>query len=169
MIISIHSPLAGRDFRGRVIAAVGHHFNPLAPRGARREILGGIADGTDFNPLAPRGARRPASPPPRPRATDFNPLAPRGARRHGRYTADPRCNFNPLAPRGARPASIGAMCLSAISIHSPLAGRDGRHRLEARQEHISIHSPLAGRDPPLRSAGRPRCHFNPLAPRGARR
>ena len=35
------------------------NFNPLAPRGARREMdLSGTCDHRDFNPLAPRGARQ---------------------------------------------------------------------------------------------------------------
>ena len=56
--ISIHAPLAGRDtvcFPGNM----GHpHFNPRAPRGARRFQLidGRVAE--YFNPRAPRGARR---------------------------------------------------------------------------------------------------------------
>ena len=78
------------------------NFNPLAPRGARRELVqinneiqifqstsssrsqtqavtsGAISFG-NFNPLAPRGARQTLTP--RVRELDyFNPLAPRGAR-----------------------------------------------------------------------------------------
>ena len=34
--ISIHSPLAGRDVWGLGLGWVLGHFNPLAPRGARR-------------------------------------------------------------------------------------------------------------------------------------
>ena len=80
----------------------------------------------------------------------FNPLAPRGARRswrmavrrNGRY-------FNPLAPRGARLPRLSAQCSPQdISIHSPLAGRDGHpHNPNLPFLKISIHSPLAGRDP----------------------
>ena len=56
--ISIHSPLAGRDPGAfRLSLFLGLDFNPLAPRGARRQA-GGVAGGPDdFNPLAPRGAR----------------------------------------------------------------------------------------------------------------
>ena len=58
---------------------------------------------------------------------------------------------------------------AAISIHSPLAGRDDEVPRSPGLPSISIHSPLAGRD----SAPWCRCsgtgYFNPLAPRGARR
>ena len=57
-------------------------------------------------------------------------------------------NFNPRAPCGARlsasrrllPASAG------ISIHAPLAGRDGSTQTTGGSRYISIHAPLAGRD-----------------------
>ena len=56
-----------------------------------------------------------------------------------------------------------------ISIHAPLAGRDGRARRSRRLTLISIHAPLAGRDPCLRAATRARrSDFNPRAPCGAR-
>ncbi len=56
------------------------HFNPLAPRGARRNFERLHNFHGYFNPLAPRGARphiilEPHTP------HHFNPLAPRGARR----------------------------------------------------------------------------------------
>ena len=79
--ISIHSPLAGRDaFDSSAVTASNQfqstrpsrgetmsffivffllsHFNPLAPRGARRGEGREILPEEDFNPLAPRGARR---------------------------------------------------------------------------------------------------------------
>ena len=55
-----------------------------------------------------------------------------------------------------------------ISIHSPLAGRDGVEPGAGIDQGISIHSPLAGRDCPPSPARRCRSYFNPLAPRGAR-
>ena len=55
--ISIHSPLAGRDIGGDNSTDVFTHFNPLAPRGARRDHKDRHSPGINFNPLAPRGAR----------------------------------------------------------------------------------------------------------------
>ena len=55
-----------------------------------------------------------------------------------------------------------------ISIHAPLAGRDGPLVLAGRHVIISIHAPLAGRDGPWKCPGRSRSHFNPRAPCGAR-
>ena len=101
-------------------------------------------------------------------------------------------NFNPRAPRGARPVAVlqrletlvfqstrptrGATqrvrdidSPEEISIHAPHAGRDQKRRGECRRHDISIHAPHAGRDqwaaPTLTSTA----HFNPRAPRGARR
>ena len=129
-LISIHSPLAGRDVVKQLSNyLLANDFNPLAPRGARPmpfsdcprrmiSIHSPLAgrDQTvpidqpfdiDFNPLAPRGAR-----PSPPQITsiipiDFNPLAPRGARPSGRFIWFLMVyNFNPLAPRGARQQKV---------------------------------------------------------------
>ena len=144
-----------------------------------------------FNPLAPRGARRrrcrqPIAP------SYFNPLAPRGARRPCPTTSAPGLRFQSTRPsRGETNVKATGNTGTFISIHSPLAGRDGtlvfdmlddrhfnplaprgaRHLLNkalVAASKISIHSPLAGRDQ-HRHAVQPRPdHFNPLAPRGAR-
>ena len=56
--ISIHSPLAGRDTRRFKRRQGLGNFNPLAPRGARRRSMRPFLSAHDFNPLAPRGARQ---------------------------------------------------------------------------------------------------------------
>ena len=56
----------------------------------------------------------------------------------------------------------------SISIHSPLAGRDPADAVVAGAGKISIHSPLAGRDGLVVDVDVVRGYFNPLAPRGAR-
>ena len=104
------------------------------------------------------------------RFANFNPRAPCGARPtipHKSQALTP--HFNPRAPCGARPNSAAAIRSRTISIHAPLAGRDGpRYRVVKvsskfqstrplrgatlckvgvpRVLDISIHAPLAGRD-----------------------
>ena len=127
-MVSIHSPLAGRDIRTARRNTQWKAFQSTRPsRGETGEPDTVSAQGRGFNPLAPRGARLiPGGM--ACRAVRFNPLAPRGAR-HRR------------AERGGR--------AEAVSIHSPLAGRDVfPGSSEGMDETVSIHSPLAGRDSP---------------------
>ena len=80
----------------------------------------------DFNPLAPRGARHKAKIV-RSMKKLFQSTRPsRGETCHGKTLMMEENHFNPLAPRGARPEP-GILCGKgfSISIHSPLAGRDG--------------------------------------------
>ena len=61
----------------------------------------------------------------------------------------------PLAGRDGKYVRCGAVLVN-ISIHAPLAGRDGGLTMADYIERISIHAPLAGRDAgaqslPLRS------------------
>ena len=148
-IISIHSPLAGRDSNGQQYGAARRDFNPLAPRGRDAGVEASVTRDPEFQSTRPsRGETSPDGGPVKLRKY-FNPLAPRGARRPSPPAGRPRTTyFNPLAPRGAR-RNAAEYCAnrSAISIHSPLAGRDLyvlRDRIAA--DFISIHSPLAGRD-----------------------
>ena len=170
-IISIHSPLAGRD-SGRSRQSGGlDNFNPLAPRGARRFLVFPIPlRQVYFNPLAPRGARHPADE--RHQRCDHisihSPLAGRdGSDRKYRL---PLKDFNPLAPRGARQKVLkkaGGLC--EISIHSPLAGRDGAHEHEIDMiMRFQSTRPSRGETHAGGTGGRGKSHFNPLAPRGAR-
>ena len=55
-----------------------------------------------------------------------------------------------------------------ISIHAPLAGRDGKSPDVLAECAISIHAPLAGRDRTCHSLRALPVDFNPRAPRGAR-
>ncbi len=101
--ISIHSPLAGRDYVYRGMPRSSYNFNPLAPRGARPVACGIPVSAGDIS--------------------IHSPLAGRDGDRAGRWP-DLRY-FNPLAPRGARQAEGGGQGMNEyISIHSPLAGRD---------------------------------------------
>ena len=77
--ISIHAPLAGRDWCRRDCGRSRWNFNPRAPCGARL-TCGGIGGAAiDFNPRAPCGARRLQCRVPK-KKSHFNPRAPCGAR-----------------------------------------------------------------------------------------
>ena len=146
--ISIHSPRVGRDGPDGGDGARRNHFNPLAPRGARR---GRALHRPNPHPISIHSPRVG-------RDVTLTVIA---------LTED---NFNPLAPRGARrPKNGRRRRRHTISIHSPRVGRDlGRQPVPALGR-ISIHSPRVGRDAAERaeqSGGRQ--DFNPLAPRGAR-
>ena len=170
--ISIHSPLAGRDF-GRVNGESDMaNFNPLAPRGARPGEGFGIFHSSLISihsPLAGRDGRAAGRIPvpsafqsTRPSrgetntcaiivmtAMEFQSTRPsRGETRSGAGCGGHRRDFNPLAPRGARlNGKDTSMQAITISIHSPLAGRDEAIQNNTVVMQISIHSPLAGRDP----------------------
>ena len=124
--ITIHSPLAGRDRSENDSQQRSRNFNPPAPRGARRPWGLKCATFSAFQSTRPSRGETPCS------------------------HAGPQrlCDFNPLAPRGARhEPGVRTIGRTEISIHSPLAGRDGRGQGAGLPAVcISIHSPLAGRD-----------------------
>ena len=102
VIISTHTPLAGRDLFGDMFFALFSDFYSHAPRGARRSrtVLSGCLR-IHFYSHAPRGAR-PTWSATTVQSLDFYSHAPRGARRlrTGRLLC--RDNFYSHAPRGAR-------------------------------------------------------------------
>ena len=125
-IISIHAPLAGRDNERLFLVTILIIFQSTRPlRGATLCAVPILPSKTSFQSTRPL----------------------RGATRRGAW-AGTRCrNFNPRAPCGARLSGAIRLSTARISIHAPLAGRDGttvvgKHR---------------------------RRHFNPRAPCGARR
>ena len=125
-------------------------------------------------------------------AGNFNPRAPCGARPALLGDKDFPAKFQSTRPlRGATVALIHAHGEVGISIHAPLAGRDGSvrpvwiadHDFNPRapcgarrdqtichntSEVISIHAPLAGRDHTRQSLAGLGINFNPRAPCGAR-
>ena len=145
----------------------------------------------NFNPRTPRGARRKNA------AHDkfflyFNPRAPCGARQHLAIWTISSPEFQSTRPsRGATARSDLIQRLGDISIHAPLAGRDGgRSDRHTHQQHFNPRAPRRarpksmryvqpaalfqstrpyGRDDPNRAQGSFRPNFNPRAPRGARR
>ena len=123
----------------------------------------------------------------------FQPTRPlRGATNMGRRKLPARLNFNPRAPCGARLASLGAMfhcdtnfnprapcgarrcelslllCQFVFQPTRPLRGATVSPSKIRNLYNISTHAPLAGRDRTASSMKRPRRHFNPRAPCGAR-
>ena len=168
-IISIHSPLAGRDTnRGRRIKA-DWHFNPLAPRGARPMIRLWAYSLTIFQSTRPsRGETHKV--PLGPKAKKISIHSPLAGRDHTGYNILCRIKISihsPLAGRDLFPLSQ----FSTVTYFNPLAPRGARQRGPWKWKWvyvISIHSPLAGRDTDKGRAGCERAYFNPLAPRGAR-
>ena len=167
-IISIHAPLAGRDYQRR-----GHRNKsrisihaPLAGRDLPHRLRGPAGPISIHAPLAGRDRADPQAPAD---FRHFNPRAPCGARLPAPLRPARAAHISihaPLAGRDRlrpRPEDRGD-----ISIHAPLAGRDLYRRRGKDLADISIHAPLAGRDLP-RSTGRcRRTDFNPRAPCGAR-
>ena len=148
--ISIHVPREGHD-RGFLPLFVRRWlFQSTCPaRGTTRR-------GRDVRPAQPY----------------FNPRAPRGARPSStRFISTKIIYFNPRAPRGARRLGEAvAVTPLRISIHVPREGHDAEASdAIAQSSGISIHVPREGHDFCSRLHACPGCHFNPRAPRGARR
>ena len=102
------------------------HFNPRAPRGARRTVRRDVEQMQKFQSTCPaRGTTKNKEKCVK-RVDNFNPRAPRGARRRQRQQL-----------RGA----------PHISIHVPREGHDELlDELSDRQREISIHVPREGHD-----------------------
>ena len=172
LVISIHAPLAGRDYGALcILHKLEGYFNPRAPCGARpfihhqgissegfqstRPLRGATArtpptrSGSQISIHAPLAGRDFSSRKPRYDRGNFNPRAPCGARLEAPRLAGAHArDFNPRAPCGARRSSDpDGVHTVRISIHAPLAGRDRRRGVVYRDLAISIHAPLAGRDP----------------------
>ena len=210
------APCGARRYTGRRLETYNPDFNPRAPCGARpngdfnvsvhvgisiHAPLAGrdeaVADDwweqciSIHAPLAGRDAHRC---PPDGRDPPFQSTRPlRGATRLGRMVTKYVLEFQSTRPlRGATGSAECGDQIRVISIHAPLAGRDGhaiRDRLKlcdfnprapcgARRfpEHriayrcrISIHAPLAGRDADGYATVVDFYDFNPRAPCGARR
>ena len=169
-VISIHSPLAGRDRscrrRSIVCRRISIH-SPLAGRDTARSASPRTV--SDFNPLAPRGARHVVDVQ-GPALHEFQSTRPsRGETPRRRGPPRRASGFQSTRPsRGETGPERHHHGQDEISIHSPLAGRDPDDAEDDTEGGISIHSPLAGRDTSASSPARYGSNFNPLAPRGAR-
>ena len=171
--ISTHTPLAGRDLGARCHMRGSHisTHTPLAGRDgytSRRVSDGGISTHT---PLAGRDREAQDS---RRRAMHFYSHAPCGARLSKNSAKNWAWEFLLTRPlRGATQHETKMFFASEISTHTPLAGRDG----EQEEEHhhpcpFLLTRPLRGATR-QHSAGPPPCTgistHTPLAGRDARR
>ena len=170
VIISIHSPRAGRDLRPGAAPCPLWNFNPLAPCGARhalrqRQIIVHCisihspragrdqeaqlpAHGGQISIHSPRAGRDPGASPPALATPNFNPLAPCGARRSAWNIWRETKIFQSTRPvRGETPGH--AKKIHCMGYFNPLAPCGARHGF--------INDWLQG------------INFNPLAPCGARR
>ena len=124
MIISTHTPLAGRDEIRNFIVSLQLDFYSHAPCGARREYIRGwfIERISTHTPLAGRDVCL---------VSDFLSII--------RFLLT-----RPL--RGATQFLQKWIDDNSISTHTPLAGRDYKHPCTCDRSAISTHTPLAGRD-----------------------
>ena len=128
IVISIHAPLAGRDRFRCAIAANLTKFQSTRPlRGATLPAYINLIAEHTFQSTRPLRGATGTRLPPRYSGRYFNPRAPCGARPRLICAAlCPHQHFNPRAPCGARrDARRRDHHGTVISIHAPLAGRDG--------------------------------------------
>ena len=100
--ISTHSAHEDGDGAYGYYPATNGHFNPLRPRGRRRQKVPRFVLYVDFNPLRPRGRRLILPRMMCATCIDFNPLRPRGRRHCPTVIKGVIIYFNPLRPRGRR-------------------------------------------------------------------
>ena len=169
--ISIHAPLAGRDFFPWSLFPSASNFNPRAPCGARRYRLCKFIVLIAISIHAPLAGRDDSSAPDPSAAGYFNPRAPCGARRaavkHQRHRADISIHA-PLAGRDRANLREADLC-GAFQSTRPLRGATAAAWSDAHPDEISIHAPLAGRDvDAFVMFSKITTYFNPRAPCGAR-
>ena len=173
MSISIHAPLAGRDGKIRFIINLQFRFQSTRPlRGATRSRKIRLLRHNDFNPRAPCGARR-YKKSSSSYCRIFQSTRPlRGATSFILWRCTSVTLFQSTRPlRGATPAPyIRAFTPLIFQSTRPLRGATDVDLRVELAIGISIHAPLAGRDGDL-TADLTRAveDFNPRAPCGARR
>ena len=147
--ISIHAPHAGRDTAFRSMYSAIVNFNPRAPCGARpvRRACGAYQLRISIH--APREGRDEIKQVAHPSDHDFNPRAPRGARQHRIKTSSHKITFQSTRPaRGATGRTLTALQPDG-TFQSTRPARGATAGLQGLRHGIR--------------------HFNPRAPRGARR
>ena len=147
--ISIHSPLAGRDHRGRKGQKGRREFQSTRPsRGETKATTCARRLHSRFQSTRPS----------------------RGETLKYDRTDAVNTLFQSTRPsRGETPPGrMLSFSLPLFQSTRPSRGETPAPPMPAAPQAISIHSPLAGRDDPPAAAPPPSVHFNPLAPRGAR-
>jgi len=145
--ISIHAPHVGRDCLAMLSTAAAWHFNPRAPRGARRPVAYGNGRCRRISIHAPHVGRDGVT------RQDISLIEKISI--HAPHVGRDLCH------KGRNPAR-------QISIHAPHVGRDGCLTPACSSSPISIHAPHVGRDVHWTLNGGTTMDFNPRAPRGAR-
>ena len=133
---------------GRVISLLGiSNFNPRAPCGARLWYAAGDRRRYPISIHAPLAGRDAAGTTRKELEQYFNPRAPCGARPSKTVNIYEDFYFNPRAPCGAR-LTFGSstVWISRFQSTRPLRGATQNHCLKHLDVRISIHAPLAGRD-----------------------
>ena len=190
--ISIHAPREGRDPAMSAAGDLSWSFQSTRPARGATSTAGRSAAGYAFQSTrpargatsqqlvhrpvraisihAPREGRDPRPPAAAPLPRYFNPRAPRGARQQLRYTLRNLDLFQSTRPaRGATFADGMDEELLVFQSTRPARGATPRVSVNAVAQAISIHAPREGRDPDTCRQPPPCTHFNPRAPRGARR
>ena len=171
----------------------GVHFNPRAPRGARRLLCVSVLRRRYISIHVPREGHDKSTPETSPGCfTYFNPRAPRGARlavmmdeeaagifqstcpARGTTSSAPRgycgLEFQSTCPaRGTTLPRLLHQNLQTISIHVPREGHDNISIGRNVARHLFQSTcPARGTTRSTRSTCSTCTHFNPRAPRGAR-
>ena len=122
--ISIHAPLAGRDDPSNAILALHLHFNPRAPRGARRQLANQSAKRSIISIHAPHAGRDGAGVRVYRNYPGISIHAPHAGRDCTNFDQRKRHhNFNPRAPCGARRLyGAGVFALTVFQSTRPMRG-----------------------------------------------
>ncbi len=170
--ISIHVPREGHDQQGVHRRSYIQRFQSTCPARGTTSFSPLVATSrSGFQSTCPARGTTGTAPTEGGATTYFNPRAPRGARPRSRHSHAVRGVISIHVPREGHDKGDGDIqrARRAISIHVPREGHDYFWLWDAYLRHISIHVPREGHDlsaPPLVCRLR---HFNPRAPRGARR
>ena len=109
--ISIHAPLAGRDYPAFLAASWMAYFNPRAPRGARHDGLLGSLPSAVFQSTRPSRGATLIVPHLSGAGRNFNPRAPRGARHCVTAGCSVYFTFQSTRPSRGATASLRICCV----------------------------------------------------------
>ena len=170
ILISIHSPRAGRDSPAEARRSGWANFNPLAPCGARQLVHAYSAIAIEFQSTRPVRGETTSAHLPHATSIYFNPLAPCGARLYGPSQFSFFMSFQSTRPvRGETDHPPDEEPENKISIHSPRAGRDKAEILSSSGiSAFQSTRPVRGETSCGLSIFHHVTDFNPLAPCGAR-
>ena len=146
LIISTHTPHAGRDGKQQQEKDEQNNFYSHAPCGARLTWAKDKNTKPTISTHTPHAGRDAAGLGKLITVPDFYSHAPCGARLGSTYTLNANMNFYSHAPCGARLPGGRLPGDPRISTHTPHAGRDVFFFFQSDLLGISTHTPHAGRD-----------------------